>query len=71
MAMSKKRIDEGLMKYIIKLFFPGLEKEVLADPKVQLHLREAARIAQDFNKVCEDLEQITGKSFDDWKFKRK
>lgn len=69
--MSKKRIDENVMKYIIKLFFPDLEKEVLADPRVQRDLRDISNLAAEFNEAIERIEKRTGKDFSDIKFKRK
>jgi len=69
--MSKKRIDESVMKYIIKLFFPGLEKRILGDSEVQRELREVSKLATEFNESLERLEQLTGKDFSELKFRRK
>ena len=69
--MSKNRIDESVMKYIIKLFFPGLEKRILADPEIQRELREVSKIAADFNEKLERLEQLTGNDYSELKFRRK
>ena len=69
--MSKKRIDENVMKYIIKLFFPNLEKEVLADPRVQRNLRDMSKLASEVNELCDELEELTGKDLSHIKFKRK
>lgn len=69
--MSKKRIDEGLIKYIIKLFFPSLESDIVNDPVIQRELREVSKIAADFNEKLERLEQLTGKDLSNLYFKRK
>lgn len=69
--MSKNRIDENVMKYIIKLFFPNLEKEILSDPEIQRNLRHMSRTAAEFNELADKLERLTGKDFSDIKFKRK
>jgi hypothetical protein len=69
--MSKRRIDEGVMKYIVKLFFPNLEREILADPKVQRNLKNLSELAVRYNEVLDELEQLTGKDYADLKFKRK
>lgn len=69
--MPKTRIDEGLMKYIVKLFFPQLEREVLADREVQALLRQASQAAAEFNASCERIEKITGKDLSNLKFVRK
>jgi hypothetical protein len=69
--MSKRRIDEGVMKYIVKLFFPNLEREILADPKVQRNLKNLSELAVRYNEVLDELEELTGKDYADLKFKRK
>jgi archaellum component FlaC len=69
--MSKKRIDENVMKYIIKLFFPSLERDIVNDPAIQRELREVSKIAADFNEKLERLEQLTGKDLSNLYFKRK
>ncbi len=69
--MSKRRIDEGVMKYIVKLFFPNLEREILADPKVQTRLKNLSELAVRYNEVLNELEELTGKDYTDLKFKRK
>lgn len=69
--MSKRRIDEGVMKYIVKLFFPNLEREILADPKVQRNLKDLSELAVRYNEVLSELEELTGKDYADLKFKRK
>ena len=69
--MSKKRIDEGVMKYIVKLFFPNHEREILADPKVQTRLKNLSELAVRYNEVLNELEELTGKDYTDLKFKRK
>ena len=69
--MSKKRIDENVMKYIIKLFFPGLEKRILGNPEIQRELREVSKIAAEFNEKLERLEQLTGNDYSELKFRRK
>jgi hypothetical protein len=69
--MSKNRIDENVMKYIIKLFFPGLERDIVNDPAIQRELREVSKIAADFNEKLERLEQLTGKDLSNLYFKRK
>lgn len=69
--MSKKRIDENVMKYIIKLFFPSLESDIVNDPVIQRELREVSKIAADFNEKLERLEQLTGKDLSNLYFKRK
>jgi hypothetical protein len=69
--MSKKRIDENVMKYIIKLFFPGLEKRTLGNPEIQRELREVSKLATEFNETLERLEQLTGNDYSELKFRRK
>lgn len=69
--MSKKRIDENVMKYIIKLFFPSLESDIVNDPVIRRELREVSKIAADFNEKLERLEQLTGKDLSNLYFKRK
>lgn len=69
--MSKRRIDEGVMKYIVKLFFPNLEREILADPKVQQNLKNLSELAVRYNEVLDELEKRTGKDYSELKFKRK
>ena len=69
--MSKNRIDENVMKYIIKLFFPGLEKRILGNPEIQRELREVSKIAAEFNEKLERLEQLTGNDYSELKFRRK
>jgi len=69
--MSKRRIDEGVMKYIVKLFFPNLDREILADPKVQTRLKNLSELAVRYNEVLNELEELTGKDYTDLKFKRK
>jgi len=69
--MSKKRIDEGLMKYVVKLFFPNLERKILQDPEVQRNLRDISQLAAEYNELIDKLEQQTGRDFSDVKFKRK
>lgn len=69
--MSKIRVDEGLMKYIVKLFFPQLEREIVEDPEVQQILRNISESAARFNAHCDKLEELTGKDLSELKFKRK
>ena len=69
--MSKIRVDEGLMKYIVKLFFPQLEREIVQDPEIQQLLRDISKSAARINASCDRLEELTGKDLSDLKFKRK
>ena len=69
--MAKRRIDEGLMKYIIKLFFPDLEREVLNYPAVQRDLRDIAKLTAEYNEILARMEKRTGRDFSDLNIKRK
>jgi len=69
--MSKKRIDENVMKYIVKLFFPNLEKEILDDPVIQRELREVSKAAAEFNDALARIEKRSGKDLSNLYFKRK
>jgi hypothetical protein len=59
--MSKQRIDEGVMKYLVKMFFPFLEKKFLKDPEVQASLRKMSKHAAAVNQSIQELEKLTGK----------
>ena len=69
--MSKQRIDEGVMKYIVKLFFPFLEKRFLQDPEIQKELREVSKLAAEMNENIRRIEELTGKDLSDLYLKHK
>ena len=47
--MAKSKIDEGVIKYVIKFFFRGLEKKLLKDPEVKGILRNISKNASAMN----------------------
>ena len=69
--MSKQRIDEGVMKYIVKLFFPFLEKRFLRDPEIQKDLREISKLAAEMNENIRRIEERTGKDLSNLYLKHK
>lgn len=69
--MAKQRIDEGVMKYIVKLFFPFLEKQLLQDPEIQQSLRNISKHAAAINDSIRKIEELTGKDFSHLKLKHK
>ena len=69
--MSKSQIDEGVIKYVVKFFFRGLEKEIVKDPKVKKALRNISKEAANINKNIQELEKITGKDFSNLYLKHK
>ncbi len=46
------------------LFFPE------RDPEIKKNLDEIAKNREEFNRKCDELEQLTGKDFSDMKFKK-
>ena len=69
--MSKSQIDEGVIKYVVKFFFRGLEKQLLKDPKVKKKLRAVSGYAAEINQELKELEELTGKDLSDLYLKHK
>ena len=69
--MAKSQIDEGVIKYVIKFFFRGIEKQILKDPEVKQALRNISKHAAEINESLDRLEKITGKDFSDLRLKHK
>jgi hypothetical protein len=59
--MAKQKINEGVMKYIVKMFFPMLDKMFLRDPEIQQSLKEISKHAAAMNDIIHDIEKRTGK----------
>ena len=59
--MAKQKINEGVMKYIVKMFFPMLDKMFLRDPEIQQSLKEISKHAAAMNDIIRDIEKRTGK----------
>lgn len=60
--MARRRIDEGVMKYIVKMFFPMLDKMFLQDPEIQESLRDISKNAAEINEAIQRIEKRTGKN---------
>ena len=69
--MARQRIDEGIMKYVVKLFFPFLEKRFLRDPEIQQSLRRMSEHAAEMNNIIREIEQRTGKDLSNLYLKHK
>jgi hypothetical protein len=69
--MSKQRIDEGIIRYVVKLFFPALEKQFLRDPEIQQSLRKISKHAASINESIREIEKITGKDLSNMYLKHK
>ena len=69
--MSKSQIDEGVIKYVVKFFFRGMEKKLLKDPEVKKHLRKVSGYAADINNEIKELEKLTGKDLSNLYLKHK
>jgi hypothetical protein len=69
--MAKTQIDEGVLKYVIKFFFRGIEKKLLKDPKIRKDLRDISKNAASINAALQRVEKRTGKDLSHLKFKLK
>tara|TARA_R100000329_G_C7441628_1_gene155279 strand:- start:134 stop:343 length:210 start_codon:yes stop_codon:yes gene_type:complete len=69
--MAKSKIDEGVIKYVIKFFFRGLEKKLLKDPEVKGILRNISKNASAMNDDIRELEKLTGKDLSNLYLKHK
>ena len=69
--MAKSQIDEGVIKYVVKFFFRGLEKKLLKDPEVKKSLRNISKSAAEINASLRKVEELTGKDLSDLYLKHK
>ena len=69
--MARRRIEEGVMQYVVKLFFPMLDRHYSKDPEIQQSLRNISQHAAEINESIRKIEEITGKDLSNMYLKHK
>jgi hypothetical protein len=69
--MARRKLEEGVMKYVVKLFFPSLERHFLRDPEIQQSMRKISQHAAEINDSIRNIEKLTGKDLSHMYLKHK